>query len=163
MLSPFHASNMLELKLHQFETKINGTISNANDWPTIDPDGLHGRPNLLGLLTTDDGEYLQIATTGIQTPTPEVGKIVSGQGTGSLAFGDFQSGKYTSIKTSKQRTHGQTIVFLVSFRTGAAKYKNLQDSIFVASQTVASLDGKSFRAGLRISKVYSTKTNVTLV
>lgn len=51
---------------------------------------------------------------------------------------------------------------VVSFRTGAAKYKNLEDSIFVASETVKSLGGGGFRAGLKISKVYSTKTNIAL-
>lgn len=53
-------------------------------------------------------------------------------------------------------------VFVVSFRTGAAKYKNLEDSVFVASETVKSLGGGDFRAGLMISKVYSSQTNVTL-
>lgn len=54
------------------------------------------------------------------------------------------------------------LVFVVSFRTGAARYKNLEDSIFVASETVSSLPGGAFRAGLKISKLYSTPTNVTL-
>lgn len=53
-------------------------------------------------------------------------------------------------------------MFIVSFRTGAAKYKNLEDSIFVASETVKSLGGGDFRAGLKVSKVYSTKTDVLL-
>ena len=53
-------------------------------------------------------------------------------------------------------------VFVVSFRTGAEKYKNLEDSIFVASETVKALGGGYFRAGLKISKLYSTKTNVEL-
>ena len=53
-------------------------------------------------------------------------------------------------------------VILVSFRTGTPKYKNLEDSIFVASETVKSLGGGAFLAGVRISKVYSSKTNVTL-
>lgn len=53
-------------------------------------------------------------------------------------------------------------VFVVSFRTGSAKYKNLEDSIFVGSETVRALGNGVFRGGLRISKVLSTKTNVTL-
>ena len=54
------------------------------------------------------------------------------------------------------------LVLVVSFRTGSGKYKNLEDSIFVASETVRSLDDKHFEAGFKISKVYSTKTDVTL-
>ena len=53
-------------------------------------------------------------------------------------------------------------VFLVSFRTGAAKYKNLEDSVFVASETVRSLGGGAFRAGAHISKVFCTPTNITI-
>ena len=67
--------------------------SQANGWPTVDLDGQHTRPNLLGLLTTDDGEYIQVTTTGNQTLTPEVADIVTGKVTGSLAYGSFQSGK----------------------------------------------------------------------
>ena len=53
-------------------------------------------------------------------------------------------------------------VFVVSFRTGSAKYKNLEDSIFVASETVEAPGHGVFRTGLRASKVFPTKTNVTL-
>ena len=53
-------------------------------------------------------------------------------------------------------------VFVISFRTGSAKYKNLEDSIFVASETVKALGDGDFRVGLRVSKVFGTKTNVTL-
>ena len=53
-------------------------------------------------------------------------------------------------------------MFVVSFKTGSAKYKNFEDSIFVASETVKALGDGDFRVGLRISKVFGTKTNVTL-
>ena len=55
-----------------------------------------------------------------------------------------------------------TIVILIGFKTGTAKYKNLQDSIFVGSETVKSLGGGTFLVGVKISKLYSSKTNVTL-
>ncbi len=57
---------------------------------------------------------------------------------------------------------GCAVVFVVSFRTGSDKYRNLEDSIFVASETVRALGDGTFRAGLRISKVWGTKTNVTI-
>jgi len=151
-----------QLTLRQFETQINANISYANDWPTGDPDGLHDRPNLRGLVTTDDNEYLQIAATGIQTPIPELGAIITGEGSGSLPFGAFQSGEHASTYVDNARLILVSAVFVVRFRTGAKKYKNLEDSIFVASETVKSLGGGVFRAGLKISKLYSTKTNVTL-
>lgn len=54
------------------------------------------------------------------------------------------------------------LVILVSFRTGTSKYKNLEDGIFVGSETVKSLGERAFKAGVRISKLYSSKTNITL-
>lgn len=67
-------------------------MSDANDWPTVDPDGLHDRPNIRGLITTDDGEYIELLATGLQTPIPELGPIIQGTGQGSLPWGAFQSG-----------------------------------------------------------------------
>lgn len=77
----------------KFETPIKATMSKADDWPTIDPDGLHDRPDIRGLVSTDDGEYLELLATGLQTINPELGAIITGAGPGSLAFGDFQSGE----------------------------------------------------------------------
>ncbi|CAF9935254.1 MAG: hypothetical protein HETSPECPRED_009715 [Heterodermia speciosa] len=127
-----------------FETQINATFSNADDWPTVDPDGKHERPDLRGLIKTDDDEYLQILAKGIQTIIPELTQIITGEKELSLPFGAFQS------------------VILVSFRTGTSKYKNLEDGIFVGSETVKSLGERAFKAGVRISKLYSSKTNITL-
>lgn len=53
-------------------------------------------------------------------------------------------------------------MFVVSFRTGSAKYQNLEDGIFVASETVKALGNGDFRVGLRVSKVFATQTNITL-
>ena len=93
------------LNRNKFETQIKANISHANDWPTGDPDGLHDRPNLLGLVSTEDNEYLQIAATGIQTPIPELGAIITGKGAGDLPFGAFQSGKQMVVfQTSKYKT-----------------------------------------------------------
>lgn len=73
----------------------------------------------------------------------------------------FRASKYQTDR-EETKTHGWPLVFVVSFRTGAAKYKNLEDSIFIASKTVKSLGSGGFRAGLRISTVYLTKTDITL-
>ena len=57
----------------------------------------------------------------------------------------------------------RSIVFVVSFRTGSAKYKELENSIFVGSETVRSLPGgKQFLAGLQVSQVTSTETDVVI-
>lgn len=79
--------------MEQFETQINATFSNADDWPTVDPDGKHERPDLRGLIKTDDDEYLQILAKGIQTIIPELTQIITGEKELSLPFGAFQSGE----------------------------------------------------------------------
>lgn len=76
----------------QFETSITGVINYGDDWPTLDTDKMHDRPNLRALITTDDGENLELTATGIQTPNAELGAIITGTGKGALAFGSFQSG-----------------------------------------------------------------------
>lgn len=53
-------------------------------------------------------------------------------------------------------------MFVVSLRTGPAKYQNLEDSIFVASETVKALGNGDFRVELRVSKLFATQTNTTL-
>lgn len=59
----------------------------------MDPDLLHSRPDFIGLVSTDDGAYLQIHATGIQAVTPEVAAITSGlTNNASLPYGAFYSG-----------------------------------------------------------------------
>ncbi|KAF6228482.1 hypothetical protein HO133_008212 [Letharia lupina] len=53
-------------------------------------------------------------------------------------------------------------VFVVSFRTGSAKYKNLEDSIFVASETVEAPGHGVFRTGLRSSNMVNLRTQKRL-
>ena len=79
--------------MREFETTINAQLLYTNDFPTVDPDGLHSRPNFRGLVKTDDQEYLEIHATGIQTLTPDLIAVTSGTGTGNLPFGSTQSGK----------------------------------------------------------------------
>ena len=76
-----------------FGIPINATIQQGDDWPTIDPDQKHARPNLRALATTDDGERLEVLSSGIQVPTPEFLQIIQGAGNGSLPWGSTYSGE----------------------------------------------------------------------
>ena len=50
-----------------------------------------------------------------------------------------------------------------TFRGGSDKYANLQNSIFVASETVSdSPNPNEFYVGLKISKVFNSNTSVTI-
>ena len=42
---------------------------------------------------TNDGEYLEVVSSGIQVPTPELLDIIQGKGKGSLAYGSTYSGQ----------------------------------------------------------------------
>jgi len=57
----------------------------------------------------------------------------------------------------------ENLVWVPTFRGGSAKYVNLQNSIFVASQTVsASPNHGEFYVGMKISKVFPTNTSITI-
>jgi hypothetical protein len=72
---------------------VNAKISYGADYLLQDPDRVHIRPDYLGFLTTDDGEYLQMHGTGIETPTPEAIAIFNdGEDGNGLPFGAYQSG-----------------------------------------------------------------------
>ena len=69
-------------------------MSHTNDWPTVDPSGLYVRPNFLGLVSTNDGAYLQIHATGIQQATAEEATIIDGQSDdASIPYGAIYSGR----------------------------------------------------------------------
>ena len=54
-------------------------------------------------------------------------------------------------------------MFVPTFRGGREKYANLQNSIFVASETVSdSPDPNYFYVGIKISKVFPVKTDVVI-
>ena len=76
-----------------FAIPINATLQQGDDWPTIDPDQKHARPDSRVVATTDDGEYLEVVSSGIQVPTPELLDIIQGKGNGSLSYGNTYSGE----------------------------------------------------------------------
>lgn len=81
---------------------------------------------------------------GIETPTQKVLGTIDGKpGAGAVNYGDFQA------------------VTTWSFLTGSAKYKNLEDSVFVGSTAVRPGENGTFVVGFRMSKVFSVQTNVT--
>ena len=82
---------------------------------------------------------------GIETPSQKVLGTIDGKpGAGAVNYSDFQA------------------VTTWSFVTGSAKYKNLEDSVFVGSTAVRpEKENWTFVVGFRMSKVYCVQTNVT--
>ena len=67
-----------------------------------------------------------------------------------------------NVRNKKLRADKWDLVIQVSFRTGTSKYNSLEDTIFVESQTVKSSGRGAFKAGVRISKLYSPQTKIML-
>ena len=88
-----HINNGTIVSVPGFSTPINGTLLQGDDWPTIDPDQKHARPDSRVAVKTDDGEYLEVVSYGIQVPTPELLGIISGARQGSLKYGSTYSGQ----------------------------------------------------------------------
>jgi hypothetical protein len=56
------------------------------------------------------------------------------------------------------------LVWLPSFYGGGSKYANLQNSVFVASETVSDSSKTGyFLVGMKISKVWPVNTTITIV
>ncbi|KAK3657904.1 hypothetical protein LTR22_009131 [Elasticomyces elasticus] len=99
--------------------------------------------------TTDDGSTpIELTWTGIQYGNAELASqitadpISSGK---SLPYGSFYS------------------IFNIVFRGGDAKYKDLQNYIYVGAEAVSDSDTPSeFLVGVKVMKVVPRKTNVTI-
>ena len=78
----------------------------TNDWPTIDPSGLHNRPEFFGLVPTDDCGFLQVHATGIQDWTSEVADIINGKSDdASVPYGAIYSSK---ISRTQRESYGKS-------------------------------------------------------
>ncbi|KAK6597045.1 hypothetical protein H4I96_09697 [Botrytis cinerea] len=63
----------------------------------------------------------------------------------------------------QMKMSGVQLVLTPTFRGGESKYKTLENSVFVASETVSDsgIPGK-FLLGVKISKVLASRTNITI-
>lgn len=88
-----HVNSGTLVSVPGFGVPINATLRQGDDWPTIDPDQKHARPDSRVLAATDDGAYVEVVSSGIQVPTPELLGIISGAKGGSLPYGSTYSGE----------------------------------------------------------------------
>ncbi|KAH8895621.1 hypothetical protein GQ53DRAFT_839176 [Thozetella sp. PMI_491] len=131
-----------------FEPRFSAKILYGEDYPTLEPGTNVGRNDFTAVVVPDDGSTpFQMHAIGIQFPTAESTAIVTGSATEPLAV-----------------PYGATYsVWVPTFRGGGAGYSNLQDSIFVGSETVSSgASPGEFIVGVKISKVFNTNTNVVI-
>ena len=132
----------------QFEPSFTGEFRYGNDYLTADPSDGISRPALIGVVYPDDGDTpFLMQATGIQYPSAELGEIVGLGNTSGLAV------PYGAVYS----------VWTPTFRGGSDKYAILQNSIFVASETVSSSPNPGeFFVGMKISMVLPTNTTVVI-
>ncbi|MCJ1475535.1 hypothetical protein MMC13_004198 [Lambiella insularis] len=132
----------------QFEPSFSADFLYGTDYLTQDPVGGIARPELTGIVAPDDGDTpFLMSVTGIQFGTPVLDAIVS-----------------TNTSTGLAVPYGASYsVWVPTFRGGSAKYANLQNSIFVASETVSDspVPGE-FYVGMKMSKVFCTNTSIVI-
>jgi len=107
-------------------------VEHGQDWLYIDNDGKRLRLNARALLKADNGDFLSFTYTGIVSFTPEIQAVVGGTGS-TTSFGD--------------------IVVSGGFETGSAKYKELENSIFVGTGRLVVHDDHTFSVQFGLSKV----------
>ncbi|KAE9374668.1 hypothetical protein N431DRAFT_464902 [Stipitochalara longipes BDJ] len=132
-----------------FEPSFTAQFAHGVDFITTDP-GTTGisRPDLTGLVLPDDGSTpFQMHATGIQIGNQEVAEIALTNSTKGLKM------PYGAVYS----------VWVPTFRGGSDKYANLQNSIFIASETISdSSNPNEFFVGLKISKVFNTNTSIII-
>ncbi|KAI9658380.1 MAG: hypothetical protein M1821_002513 [Bathelium mastoideum] len=132
-----------------FEPSFTATLSSGVDFVTIDSSNNNiRRPGVSALVQPDDGDLpFEVQIGGIQFGTTEEEEIT-----------------FTNTSRGLSVPYGSSYsVWLPTFRGGSAKYENLQQSVFVGSETVSNSDTPGeFLLGLKISKVFATETNITI-
>ncbi|KAF2095108.1 hypothetical protein NA57DRAFT_68106 [Rhizodiscina lignyota] len=135
-----------------FQPSFTATFLHGEDYLTIDPSDGISRPGLSGIVIPDDGSVpFQMQASGIQYPDATLASIVATNKTKGLAI------PYGAVYSGKKK------MWVPTFRGGSEKYANLQNSIFVASETVSdSPNANEFYVGMKISKVFATNTSVVI-
>lgn len=152
----------------QFEPSFTATVIYGEDYPTVDPVTDIVRSDFLALVVPDDKDTpFQMHATGIQFPTAELAAITGSTTTGlAVPYGATYSGRVHLFKTERHersRINLFRLVWVPRFRGGSSKYANLQNSVFVGSETVSSgANPGEFYVGVKISKVFSTNTSVVI-
>ncbi|KAK3115571.1 hypothetical protein LTR53_004931 [Teratosphaeriaceae sp. CCFEE 6253] len=131
-----------------FEPQFSGAIRYAEDYLTSDPDGAYARPSCVMTVVPDNGydKPFLIKITGVQKADPNLDVIFAGNTTGlQVPYGYSYS------------------VWTPFFFGGSSNYSNLQNSIFVGSETASSspISG-AFTVGMKFSKVFSVNTTITI-
>ncbi|KAK5702628.1 hypothetical protein LTR97_003573 [Elasticomyces elasticus] len=123
-----------------FEPQFSGAIRYAADYLTSDPDGEYARPSCVMTVVPDNhaGLPFLMRITGIQKANKKLDIIFNGSTSGlAVPYGYSYS------------------IWTPFFSGGSANFSNLQDSVFVGSETASSSPiAGAFTVGMKFSKVF---------
>ena len=138
----------------------------GTDYVQGDPNEPITRPDLTGTVYPDDGATpFQMHVSGIQFANVELASIVSTNTSEGrkVPYGAVYSSRSFQQTVSLSHVLTASTVWTPTFRGGDEKYKNLQNSILVGSEKVSDSDPEGeFLVGIKISKVFGVKTNITI-
>ncbi|KAK4978223.1 hypothetical protein LTR42_002601 [Elasticomyces elasticus] len=133
--------------LVQFEPALSGKVKYGYDYTTVDPNEFITRPDLTATIFPDDGSTpIELTWTGIQYGNAELASITADPASSdkSLPYGSFYS------------------IFNIVFRGGDAKYKDLQNYIYVGAEAVSGSDTPGeFLVGVKVMKVSTATMGAT--
>ncbi|KAI1391476.1 uncharacterized protein F4822DRAFT_186968 [Hypoxylon trugodes] len=119
-----------------FEPKLKFNVNSGADFLTVDADKKHGRVNVKGVATDDEGLSITFIADGIV----ELNDITT-----AIAFG---------APDAKPSPFGFAVE-MFKFETGHAKYKSLEGMLFVGSQRFTPPKGETIGVEVRLARVIS--------
>ncbi|KAB2102318.1 hypothetical protein AG0111_0g9428 [Alternaria gaisen] len=132
----------------EFDFQFSASVTSGVNFATTNEVAGISSPDFSGTVLPDDGATpFQMRMSGVQLGNEAVLPVITG-----------------NTSTGIEVPYGTVYRVLVpTFRGGDSHYKTLENSVFVASETVSDsgIPGK-FILGVKISKVYANRTNVTI-
>ncbi|KAF5874779.1 putative lipase gdsl protein [Botrytis fragariae] len=130
------------------EPEFIASVTSGVNFATTNENAGVSNPDFRGTVVPNDGAApFQMKMSGVQLGNDVVLPIISG-----------------NTPTGIEVPYGTVYrVLTPTFRGGESKYKSLENTVFVASETVSDsgIPGK-FLLGVKISKVFASKTNITI-
>ncbi|TGO43555.1 hypothetical protein BOTNAR_2268g00010 [Botryotinia narcissicola] len=133
----------------EFDFQFSASVIHGVNFATTNEIAVISNPDFRGTVIPSDGAApFQMKMNGVQIGNDAVLPIISG-----------------NTPTGLEVPYGTVYrVLTPTFAGGESKYKTLENTVFVASETVSDsgIPGK-FLLGVKISKVFVSKTNITIV
>jgi hypothetical protein len=149
-----------------FEPHFNGSVKYAGDYLTQDPTDGIARPACVGAVYPDNGDSpFLFRISGVDHASATAAEIFTSSENLNLSipYGFSYSGSSSQWHSSLTSGWHSILVWTPTFYGGSEKYSVLQNSVFVASETVASSNKPGyFLVGMKISKIWPKNTTVTI-